>query len=75
MERKPLLAMWNFVAYNNTTHCCKRGTNILAKIIAENTLIYLDPPFSSSRNYNILFKDEHGIDSEAQIVAGKCIEE
>ena len=32
-------------------------------------LIYLDPPFNSSRNYNVLFKDEHGTDSEAQIVA------
>ena len=32
-------------------------------------LVYLDPPFNSSRNYNVLFKDEHGIDSEAQIVA------
>jgi site-specific DNA-methyltransferase (adenine-specific) len=32
-------------------------------------LIYLDPPFNSSRNYNVLFKDEHGLDSEAQIVA------
>lgn len=32
-------------------------------------LVYLDPPFNSSRNYNVLFKDEHGSDSEAQIVA------
>ena len=32
-------------------------------------LIYLDPPFNSSRNYNVLFKDEGGIDSEAQITA------
>jgi site-specific DNA-methyltransferase (adenine-specific) len=32
-------------------------------------LIYLDPPFNSSRNYNVLFKDEHGVDSEAQIIA------
>ena len=22
-------------------------------------LIYLDPPFNSNRNYNVLFKDEH----------------
>ena len=28
-------------------------------------LIYLNPPFNSSRNYNILFKDEHGTESEA----------
>jgi site-specific DNA-methyltransferase (adenine-specific) len=32
-------------------------------------LIYLDPPFNSNRNYNVLFKDEHGTDSEAQIKA------
>src|SRR6266536_1244424 len=32
-------------------------------------LVYLDPPFNSSRNYNVLFKDEHGTDSEAQITA------
>src|SRR5437588_11327907 len=32
-------------------------------------LIYLDPPFNSSRNYNVLFKDEHGTESEAQIEA------
>ena len=32
-------------------------------------LIYLDPPFNSSRNYNVLFKDESGKDSESQITA------
>lgn len=32
-------------------------------------LVYLDPPFNSSRSYNVLFQDEHGLDSEAQIVA------
>jgi len=32
-------------------------------------LIYLDPPFNSSRNYNVLFKDESGTESEAQIEA------
>jgi site-specific DNA-methyltransferase (adenine-specific) len=32
-------------------------------------LIYLDPPFNPSRNYNVLFKDESGKDSEAQITA------
>jgi hypothetical protein len=28
-------------------------------------LIYLDPPFNSSRNYTILFKDEQGKEAEA----------
>jgi site-specific DNA-methyltransferase (adenine-specific) len=32
-------------------------------------LIYLDPPFNSNRSYNVLFKDEGGQDSEAQITA------
>ena len=32
-------------------------------------LIYLDPPFNSNRNYNVLFKSESGADSEAQIRA------
>ena len=32
-------------------------------------LIYLDPPFNSNRNYNVLFKDESGTESEAQITA------
>jgi len=32
-------------------------------------LVYLDPPFNSSRNYNVLFKDEKGVESESQITA------
>jgi site-specific DNA-methyltransferase (adenine-specific) len=32
-------------------------------------LIYLDPPFNSSRSYNVLYKDESGMEAEAQIVA------
>jgi site-specific DNA-methyltransferase (adenine-specific) len=32
-------------------------------------LIYLDPPFNSNRSYNVLFKDESGRDSQAQIKA------
>lgn len=32
-------------------------------------LVYLDPPFNSNRNYNVLFKDEKGSESEAQITA------
>ncbi len=32
-------------------------------------LIYLDPPFNSNRTYNVLFKDESGISSDAQITA------
>lgn len=32
-------------------------------------LIYLDPPFNSKKNYNILFKDEMHCESRAQIKA------
>jgi len=32
-------------------------------------LIYLDPPFNSKRNYNILFQTPKGLESDAQIVA------
>jgi adenine specific DNA methylase Mod len=30
-------------------------------------LIYLDPPFNSKRDYNLLFKSTKGVTSEAQI--------
>lgn len=32
-------------------------------------LIYLDPPFNSNRSYNVLFRDESGQESDAQIMA------
>jgi site-specific DNA-methyltransferase (adenine-specific) len=32
-------------------------------------LIYLDPPFNSKRDYNLLFKSPKGQQSEAQITA------
>jgi site-specific DNA-methyltransferase (adenine-specific) len=32
-------------------------------------LIYLDPPFNSNQDYNVLFKDEEGMPSTAQIKA------
>jgi len=45
--------------------------DILRRYIPDESvdLIYLDPPFNSKRDYNILFKDRHGIESEAQIEA------
>ena len=44
---------------------------ILREYIADESidLIYLDPPFNSNRSYNVLFKDEHGAEAEAQITA------
>jgi DNA modification methylase len=32
-------------------------------------LVYLDPPFNSNRNYNLIFKESSGTESEAQIKA------
>jgi len=32
-------------------------------------LVYLDPPFNSNRSYNVLFKEEGGRESQAQIAA------
>jgi site-specific DNA-methyltransferase (adenine-specific) len=32
-------------------------------------LIYLDPPFNSNANYNVLFKSKSGEGSDAQITA------
>lgn len=32
-------------------------------------LVYLDPPFNSNRNYNVLFKDESGLEADSQIMA------
>ena len=45
--------------------------NVLREYIASESidLIYLDSPFNSNRNYNVLFKDESGSESEAQITA------
>src|SRR4051812_19189573 len=45
--------------------------DILREYIANESvdLVYLDPPFNSNRNYNVLFRDERGTESEAQITA------
>lgn len=44
---------------------------ILREYIADESidLIYLDPPFNSNRSYNVLFRQESGEESEAQITA------
>jgi adenine specific DNA methylase Mod len=45
--------------------------NILRRYIKDESvdLIYLDPPFNSNRNYNVLFKDESGLEADSQIMA------
>src|SRR5438874_2221711 len=49
------------------------GDNLLvlrASVATESIdLIYLDPPFNSKRDYNLLFKSPKGHESEAQIEA------
>ncbi len=44
---------------------------ILREYVADASvdLVYLDPPFNSNRTYNVLFRQESGADSEAQIAA------
>ena len=45
--------------------------DILTRYIADESvdLVYLDPPFNSKRDYNLLFKSPKGHSSEAQIEA------
>jgi adenine specific DNA methylase Mod len=46
---------------------------VLREHIADESvdLVYLDPPFNSNADYNVLFKSPAGVDSEAQIEAFK----
>ena len=45
--------------------------DILRRYIPDESvdLIYLDPPFNSNRDYNVIFKDESGNKSDAQLIA------
>src|SRR5215211_4890292 len=56
-----------------TTNTLFYGDNlpILREYIPDESidLVYLDPPFNSNRNYNVLFRDESGREAEAQIEA------
>lgn len=59
-----------FLAHMNTLYY---GDNlkILRDYIKDESvdLIYLDPPFNSNRNYNVLFRNESGAEAESQITA------
>jgi site-specific DNA-methyltransferase (adenine-specific) len=58
-------------AINQNTLFYGDNLSILREYIPDDSvdLIYLDPPFNSNRSYNVLFKDESGQESEAQIAA------
>lgn len=45
--------------------------DVLRRYVAEESvdLIYLDPPFKSDQNYNVLFQEQNGTRSAAQIMA------
>lgn len=45
--------------------------SILRQYVADESvdLVYLDPPFNSNRNYNVLFKNERGQVAESQVQA------
>jgi DNA modification methylase len=45
--------------------------DILRRYIPDESvdLIYLDPPFNSNRDYNVIFKDESGNNTDAQLLA------
>jgi DNA modification methylase len=45
--------------------------DILRRYVEDATvdLVYLDPPFNSNRDYNVIFKDESGRKSDAQLLA------
>jgi adenine specific DNA methylase Mod len=50
--------------------CYGDNLGFLRRMDAESVdLVYLDPPFNSKRNYNVLYKDEAGKFSESQITA------
>ncbi len=45
--------------------------DILRRYIPDESvdLVYLDPPFNSNRDYNVIFKDESGNSTDAQLLA------
>jgi adenine specific DNA methylase Mod len=45
--------------------------DILRRYIPDESidLVYLDPPFNSNRDYNVIFRDESGNSTDAQLVA------
>ena len=65
--------MANSTATVTATNKLYYGDNlqVLREHVADESvdLIYLDPPFNSKRDYNLLFKTPKGFDSDASITA------
>ena len=45
--------------------------DMLQRYVADESvdLVYLDPPFNSNANYNVLFKEQDGVQAASQIQA------
>jgi site-specific DNA-methyltransferase (adenine-specific) len=52
-----------------STFCCGDSLDILRRYVKDESvdLVYLDPPFKSSQNYNVLFKEQDGSRAASQI--------
>jgi hypothetical protein len=51
--------------------CCGDNVDILRRYLPDGAgdLVYLDPPFNSNRDYNVIFRDESGNATDAQLLA------
>lgn len=59
--------MTNMLIYGDNLDILRNRPDLIPTASVD--LIYLDPPFNSSRTYNVLFKNESGAESGAQIEA------
>ena len=62
---KPMIELATNVLYYGD------NLDILRRYLAETyvDLVYLDPPFNSNRDDNVIFRDESGNRSDAQLLA------
>lgn len=63
-EREPGRVKTNVLYYGD-------NLDILRRYVPDASvdLVYLDPPFNSNRDYNVIFRDESGRKSDAQLLA------
>ena len=64
---------WGWVSFRAMSNCLYYGDNldVLRLHIKDETvdLVYLDPPFKSNQDYNVLFAEKDGSAASAQIRA------